>query len=255
MGDDLAVVEDEDLLADLHHDLHLVVGDNDRLAVANPAVHLLEQPSFHGRIDAGERLIKHHECRVGHQQADELQELLLAVGEVGAVFVPNVAQRDDIEQFLARDRAAAGPRGDDDQILERRHPPEEPGQLERAADAELVDFVRPKAVMSSHETNGSGIGAGDASHHVEEGRFARAVRSDYAGDSVRPDRQGRLVERLHAAEADRDIVDGEDWGRPVRPLISGGGLLEWLGSSRITGWRSGHGATHSLRLRGNQSQR
>ena len=149
------------------------------------------------------------------------------------------------------------PAGDDDQILERRHPPEEPGQLERAADAELVDFVRPKAGdVPPLETNGSGVGAGDASHHVEEGRLARAVRSDYPGDSVRPDRQGRLVERLHAAEADRDIVDGEDWGRPVRsPDVQGEGCWSGWAPSRITGWRSGHGATHSRRLRGNQSQR
>src|SRR5881296_2683035 len=103
-GDLLAVVEDEYHLAESHDDLHVVLDEQ-------------------------------HQCRVGHEHAHELDELLLAVGEIAGVLAGQRPQPHEVQELapaalgLAQ-RAAR----DDEQVLQRRQLGEDVDDLEGAAD-------------------------------------------------------------------------------------------------------------------------
>src|SRR5262245_42062501 len=57
-GDLLAVVEDEHGLAEPHHDLHVVLDEQDRLALVAQAAHGVEQIVQQRAVDAGGGLVE-----------------------------------------------------------------------------------------------------------------------------------------------------------------------------------------------------
>src|SRR3972149_5504186 len=83
LGDLLPVVQDEDGLAELHDDLHVVLDDQDGLALVPEARDGRQELVQERAVHPGRRLVQQDQLRGRHQHADELQELLLA-GEEGA---------------------------------------------------------------------------------------------------------------------------------------------------------------------------
>ena len=97
---DPALVDDHDLLGDLHR-LLLVVRDEDRRHV-----HLVVQPPqpgaqllAHAGVQSAERLVEQQHARLDGQRARERHPLALAAGELRRVALAEVREADELEQL------------------------------------------------------------------------------------------------------------------------------------------------------------
>src|SRR5207247_5474922 len=130
------VVKDEDRLADSHHDLHVVLHEEHGLASITQLPHGIQEVVEEGTVDARRRLVEEDELRVRHEDADELHELLLAVGEIARVLAGQPLELDEAEELagaLARLRVVIG--GDNEQVLQRRQLGKDPDDLKGGLDA------------------------------------------------------------------------------------------------------------------------
>src|SRR4051794_30897652 len=97
-----------------------------------------------------------------------------------------------------------------DQVLAHGEFGKDLQQLERAADAELVEIARPhaghRAAIEMHLAAGGPKLAEDG---VEERGLAAAVRPDDAEDLALVHRERHALDRMNAAETLRDIADVE----------------------------------------------
>src|SRR6266508_4708337 len=100
LGQLLAVVEDEHGLAQPHHDLHVVLHQQHRLAPLAKGPHRVQELVEQRAVDAGGRLVEQDQLRIGHQDPDELDELLLTVGEVARELVCQPLELDEAQQLL-----------------------------------------------------------------------------------------------------------------------------------------------------------
>src|SRR5213593_1422061 len=94
-----SVVEDENLFAEIHNDLHVVLYDQDSFAagaeIADSAQEIVEQTSINTRGG----LIQKNQIRVNHQDPGEFQEPLLAVGKIAGKFPTKSNEFDKGQKF------------------------------------------------------------------------------------------------------------------------------------------------------------
>src|SRR5712692_5805761 len=195
LGDLVAVVENEHDLAQPHDDLHVVLHEQHRLALVAEAAHGLEQD----------------QRRVAHEHPHELDQLLLAVGEIAGVLAGERLQLHEREQ-LPRPALGGGPvaAGHHQQVLERGQLGEDARHLERAAHALHRDLPRLQSVDAlAPEEDAAGVAPLEAGDAVEERRLAGAVGTDEAVDPAGLEAQRDAVDRGDAAEALLDAVDLE----------------------------------------------
>ena len=81
-GDDAAVVDDRDLLADVLDELELVAGEEDGGAARRLAAEHLGERVHRDRVEAGERLVEDEQLGLVQQRGRELCALLVAVREL-----------------------------------------------------------------------------------------------------------------------------------------------------------------------------
>ena len=81
-GDLLAVVEDEHAVAEAHHELHVVLDQEDRRAVAADVLEQRAQRRGLGGVHSGRRLVEGEQPRIGGERAGDLELALVAVREV-----------------------------------------------------------------------------------------------------------------------------------------------------------------------------
>src|SRR3972149_2261657 len=185
LGDLLPVVQDEDLLRNPHHHLHVVLDDEDGLPLGPKLPDRFQQVVQERAVDPRGGLIQEDQLGIGHQDPDELQELLLAVGEVAGIFPLEAVELDEAEEVQG---AVMGfpplSPGDDEQVLQRRHLRKDPDDLEGAAHASEGDPVRRKAVDPLPlEADLSGVPPVNAGDEVEEGRLPRTGGADETEDA------------------------------------------------------------------------
>jgi hypothetical protein len=163
-GDLLAEVEHGDRVRDRHHDVHVVLDQDDGDAVVADLADDRHQLADVRRRQARGRFVQQQQARVERQRAADLQQALLAVGEVARLFVGQVGQADEIQdrgrprarrQLLAavarrvqhgveRGRAEAVVQADQ-HVFRRRHLAEQLHVLEGAGDAAQRDLRRRAA--------------------------------------------------------------------------------------------------------------
>src|SRR6266404_4105479 len=113
-----SVVEDENLFAEIHDDLHVVLHDQDSFAagaeIADGAQEIGEQTS----INTGGGLIQKNQVLVNHQDPGKLQKSLLAVGKIAGKFAAEPVELDE-GQKLQRPAVGGFPilPGDDEEIF------------------------------------------------------------------------------------------------------------------------------------------
>ena len=147
--------EHRDVGAHAHHELHVVLDDEDRLAVAVEVDDAVAQVVDQRRVDAAGRLVQQQHRRVGDQQRRELQELALTVGEVAGGLAREPRDPDEVQQLecpltLAVRSSQTGDAAQppllalrrDEHVLQHGQPGEHACQLERAPDAESEHPVR-----------------------------------------------------------------------------------------------------------------
>ena len=216
VGDDGAVVEDADVVADVHDEAHVVLhqqhGDApagqvdedapelDRLLLVEPRAGLVHQQHRRARGQGPAQLDE--AGQTGGQQVG---------GLVGDVRQPDMGQ--DHVRFDAR----AGAGGTSTSRLRRhlhvlpsRQGPEELEALEGAGDAESGPVMRRQAgdvlTAEAHPPVRGGLQAGD---DVEERGLPGPVGADEAVDGAGVDLQIDVLQGLEPAEAHRDLFDQE----------------------------------------------
>src|SRR2546426_6959998 len=211
LGDLLAVVQHEHGLAEPHDDLHVVLHEQDGPALVAEVTDGVEQVAEERPVHARGGLVEEDERRLPHQDAHEVEELLLAVREVARVLVTEPFELHEAQQL---ERALAG-RGevvtrDDEEVLQRRELGEDADQLEGPPDPLLGDLPGLEPVdapaAKDHATLVATLHARDA---VEERRLARAVGADQAVDPARLEPERDAVHGGDAAEALLEALDLE----------------------------------------------
>ena len=103
LGEDAALAQDRDPVADEDRLVDVVGDEDDRLPdLAVDPQQLLLQPGARDRIEGAERLVHQHHGRVGREGAREPDALALAAGELRGVAGAVVArgQVDEVEQLV-----------------------------------------------------------------------------------------------------------------------------------------------------------
>ena len=107
LGDLLAVVEDDDAVADAHDDLHVVLDQEHGDAALRGSRRSFREAARLGGREPGRRLVEHQERGLAGQGDGDGQVALLAVRERARL---HVAQRPTSGGTPARRRPVAGPR-------------------------------------------------------------------------------------------------------------------------------------------------
>src|SRR6266540_6443618 len=202
LGDLLAVVEHEHRVAQAHDDLHVVLDEQDGLALIAQAAYGLEQVVQQCPVHAGRGLVEQDQRGITHEHPHELHELLLAVREVPRILTGQALELDEGQQLAgARFRRLARPAGDHEQVLQRGQLGEHADDLERPANAAARDLIG-LAPVDAHavEQDAPRIAALHAGDAVEQGGLARAIRADETVDPAALEGERHAVDGVDAAE-------------------------------------------------------
>ena len=158
----------------------------------------LPQGRHQRRVDTGTRLIQQHDGTFDHQRACKFEELLLAAGQVGGIFVPQrFKARDlqnlestcvDVSLFIPHAARCEEQRHEiltllalwgEHQIFQHRQAAELPRQLECPDHAPTGPLIgRKLGDVFTEEMHGAGLRLDDAGDQVEDCGLARAIGSD-----------------------------------------------------------------------------
>ena len=234
-----ALGEHGDPVTEPHHELHVVLDHEERLARLVELDDPVGQVPDQRRVHAARGLVEQQHARVGDEQRGELEQLALAVGERAGRVGGQGGDADEVQQLhgpalLGRRAGAAGQAaqpallalGGHEHVLEHGQAREEPRELEGAPDAEAEHAVRrgvgDVGAAEAHLTLLDALIAGD---DVEQGRLARAVGPDQPVDLALADLEVAGRQRLDPAEGLRDPGDVEQRAHRATPATSGRGAL------------------------------
>ena len=105
--DDPALVHEDEPVADLARELHLVRDDEHRHPVTGQIAHHDQHLADELRIERGGDLVEEHHVRLHHQRPRDRDPLLLAAGELVRMLAGLLRQPDLLEQLRARASAVA----------------------------------------------------------------------------------------------------------------------------------------------------
>src|SRR3989442_15733749 len=98
-GDLLAVVQHEDGLTEPHDDLHAVLDEQHGLALVSEPPPGVEQVVEERAVHAGRRLVEQDQRGIPHEHANELHQLLLAIGQVSGELALEPLESDEAQQL------------------------------------------------------------------------------------------------------------------------------------------------------------
>src|SRR5580692_8434027 len=194
-------VEHGELIAEPHHELHVVLDDEEGLARRVEFPDAVGDVIDQRQVDPAGRLVEQDDLGVRDEDVGELEELALAVGERARERGVMPGDADELE-LLHRALAVGGVPvpGRDQHVLKHGKTGEDPGQLEGPADAQGEYLVRrgvgDPPVCQVHLPR---VGLGVAGDDVEQGGLARPVRADQPGHRALADLDRASVQGAHAA--------------------------------------------------------
>src|SRR5215472_13992583 len=259
------VVEDGHLIAQAHHELHVVLHDEERGPLPVQLADPLRDGADQGRVHPAGRLVEQDDLRAGDQHVGQFQQLALAVGERLGPVAGQLGDAGELQQLLrplpgggaarAGERVAepAGLPGTllvvrgHDHVLHDRQPGEDPGQLESPADPQREDLVGGQAGdLGFVEVDVAAVHRSVAGDHVEQGGLPGAVRPDQPGDAAALNRDRAVIERLHTPERLRDALGPEQRRHDALLVV---GLAGLPAAVAPTGGPGGGPATRSAAWR------
>ena len=159
VGDELAVVQHDDAVGELAHDVHLVLDQQDGLvALALELADQLEDHRHVGGAHAGGRLVEHVDARLERHQHRDLELALVAVRQAARRGVLAAGQAHPLDQLVGAPARCPGDRATprtgsspslaprlhrEAHVLEHAQAGEELRQLEGAAEAAVRARRRP----------------------------------------------------------------------------------------------------------------
>ena len=206
LGDPLPVVEHGHPFRHVHHDLHVVLDEQDRqVEVLAQRAHEVGQRGRLLGVHPRRRLVEQKQFRLARQRAGDLHPPLIPVGQPGRDLIKGaVADAHVLEElrrlgprlalFLARPRRA-NDRADEtrvqpgvasnEHVLERGHRSEQADVLKGAGDPEAGDDVGPRAGdVAVAQQDPAFRRLVEPGQHVEQGRLAGAVGTDERDDRM-----------------------------------------------------------------------
>ena len=203
-GDDAAEVQHGNALAQAHHETHVVLDHEDRVAARLDVFDLGHQVDLLAGVHAGDWLVEQQQLGLGGQRPREFELALVAIGEVvGNVMrlVVELDPREQLQRSIARaalgsavlwqrEQQARGavvqmPVHAHHDVFQQRHLLEDADVLERACDAHLRDLVRLSAdQVLAIERERPARGCEQAGDQIEHRRLAGAVRADQTEDAA-----------------------------------------------------------------------
>src|SRR4030095_9034502 len=227
----LAFDHADDVRAELHDEVHVVLDDDEAAALDLIQLHQqLAQLIDEAGVDARARLVEQHEARRRHEGHCDVDQLLLAVRQRAGIKMRDMLQPEQLDHLVAMratsrvglghqpraQRALEFLRGDD-QVVAHRELAEYLQRLERPAHATPRQLQRRHAgdvLAAEFDLPGGG---GDLSQDaVEQRRLARAVGADDADDLAGADRHADAVDGLDGAVRLLHVLDFEE-GRHLAP--------------------------------------
>ena len=210
--DDPPAIDDGDRLAELLDLLHLVRAEDERLApVAHLEERLLEQLDVH-RVEAAERLVHDQDGGVVKDRGDELDLLLIALGELLDLPVAVLGHAEPLEPILhlggRRALRHAVQRGEEAQHIDHLHAHVEAALLREVAPR----AARQAVVRATLPGDAPRIGAQDVEDDAHAGGLARAIGAEQPKDAPRLDGEAHPVEGAHRPERLADGVDHQAHG-------------------------------------------
>src|SRR5882672_3224251 len=222
LGQEAPLMQDAHVIGDPFDELHVVLDDHDRAALAEgrkKLCRLLAIPYAH----SGDRLVEQQELRVLNEERADLQPLLLAVREQLGALVKAIFQvdqlcdvLDSLDYFLG---AAKPPRRepapairighlqvfeDGERVVYRRG-------LEFATDTPPDDLILEKpGELAPLEANFSLRRARAAGDEIEQRRLPGAVGPYHRVNALFREVQGEVVDRLEAVERHAQAFDLQD---------------------------------------------
>src|SRR5215469_1974816 len=237
------VVEDGHLVTQPHHELHVVLHDEERGPTPVQRADPLGDGADQGRVHPTGGLVEQDDLRFGDQHVGQLQQLALTVGQGLGAVTGQFGYPGELQQLhrplaggcaarpgerVAEPPGLPGPllvvRGHD-HVLHDGQPGEDPGQLERPADTPREDLVRGQAGdLGFVEVDVAAVHPPVAGDHVEQGGLPGAVRPDQPGDTAAFDLDRAVMERLHPAVRLRDALRSEQRRHDALPVVGSAGL-------------------------------
>src|SRR5271168_1492277 len=232
IGDLAAVIEHDDAIGKIHDDAYIVLDQRDRRAVL--LVHVDDEPGhvlLLLEVHAGHRFVEQEEIGLHRQRAAELDAFLQSVRQTPD---RNFADGGDLEKvddlldappmldfFLERGAIAEKlpekspahlERAAGQNVVERRHATEQRQILEGSGDAARRRGMGPHAPAHLPlERDAPGLRLVEAVHDVEHRGLASAVRTDDRADLALADVERHSRQRTHAAERERNILNGKQY--------------------------------------------
>jgi len=100
ISDLFAVIQNHDLLTEVHNELHIVFDNQDRFAVIIPnSPNRVHQIFFLARVHSGCRFVEKKQLGLGCHGPSDLEATLHSVGKVVGSYVGHVVEVDHLEQL------------------------------------------------------------------------------------------------------------------------------------------------------------
>jgi len=228
----VALVHDDDPVADRHHHVHVVL-DHAHGRVPRPQVlDMLQQLLAEHRCDTRHRLVQQDHAWLRHQRAAKLEELPLAARQCARVVVGEVVEANEGEHLMrSRLNVALSPRdpcrrkqrhaealawlvlGAEHHVFEDAHARQHSRRLECPDEPGACDGVSARAGdVAPLEPHCSAIRANESRDQVEYGRLAGAVGPDQRRDRSFGDTERSAVDRRDSTEGFPEVADLQQHG-------------------------------------------
>ncbi|CCY06109.1 putative uncharacterized protein [Eggerthella sp. CAG:1427] len=223
LGDDLAVVQHADALADTHDQIHVVLDEqNGDLEGIPDAADVLHQLRRLGRVHARRRLVQQQQQWPGGQRPDDLQTALCAVGQTPRLCMSQIRHAEEVQHLQRRGLrltlrlAVAEAVGHGGQqvlpdaivhphlhIVDDAHIVVQPDILEGTGDAHAADLMGGLA-RRWHPIDEDAAPGGliDAGEEVKDRGLPGSVGADQSGDLRAADGESEVIHGGQTAEID-----------------------------------------------------
>ena len=197
LGDHAAAGDHDHAIGETLRLLHVVRGQQDRLAERAQPCDQLPRLAARGRVEAGGRLVQEQQLRVAAEAEREVEPPPLAAGERLDARAGDRAEADEVEHLVRRKRARVGGAVELDRLAGAELGVDG-ALLQDDADA-LAERALAATGIEAEHPHLAGVGAAMALEDLDQRGLAGAVGAEHGEHLAAAHGEVEAVERLHPA--------------------------------------------------------